>query len=142
MADKNQDGGDPVGKGGSVNDELHALVSEGVVRFGDPQELERLYGADFNSLGDLDYSAHNAAEIEVPAFLRKELAYRGYQFLRTTGNQHVYQHSSGYTVTIELEDTKLAWRHESPEVKSQMTGNPVEASVDILLAHLDNFHGR
>lgn len=130
-----------VARGESVNSVLHALLKE--TRMGDPDELERLYGADFNSRGHVNFTAHNDDELEVPAYFRQKLAHHGYAYDGSDNphSSHVYVHPSGDQVVLHLPSTDsnmpMSWTHLS-------NFHPIADGHDgqSFLDHLDRHHGK
>lgn len=128
-----------VSKGESEMGVLHALVSE--ARFGDPDELERLYGSDFDSSGHLDASAHSDAELDnVSAFLRQKFAHHGYSHFRSDGDTHIYRHPSGAEIHLFADGTRTFWSHSHNGVQTHQQSRELQSSGINLAKYLDDYH--
>ena len=139
MDERTKSGISRVAKGESVDEVLHALLGE--AQLGDPAELERLYGGDFNSRGQIDHSAHNDEELEVPTHLRRDLVNHGYHYTGmhdagTKHERHTYDDHSKSRVSVILHPLQgLIWSHKYREgiVRSGV-------GTQGLLDHLKQFH--
>lgn len=124
----------------------------GEARFGDPAELDRLYGSDFDSRGRLNFAAADHDELEVPAILRKSLAHHGYKYqgaaeehskLIAPANPkdyitHRYQHPQGPEVFIGVHTNpnqfEMKWLRRSSANSNMGVGGHELTKV------LDHFH--
>jgi hypothetical protein len=79
------------------------------VKFGDTDELERLYGGDFNTQGKISHAAHNDDELEVPTIVRQHLANHGFNY-GGSPSFHRYSNSRGHEIRVGV-GTQMNWLH-------------------------------
>ena len=116
--DKAKSGISRVAKGESVDDVLHALLGE--ARMGDPGELEKLYGHNFDHNDRID--AH--PDLEVPTLLRQQLTSKGFRHhgiedAGTDYERHTYHHAGkNHEIAVSMNPPSdagsapgLSWSH-------------------------------